>query len=216
MKQNKSDCGSMMNLALTALRLAPAVVDKSTRLVRVQYIRRWHAFQAAESKGRYSDVTDAAELDFVSAWISTDCYYHQCVGLVKADGSIRIWDWGKWHMPPTDYAADRAIVAIKFTMDDDAGSEELARLDWHGLQVPTGEWCTILPNEVAADAAAAAAHAGAASPAAVKNVAPLRAAMTDAGKHAILRSIFAEHSMSAAAAVVGTARQKCPTRLRKN
>jgi hypothetical protein len=179
MKQREVDCGVGINVALRALALEPSVVAGANTLVKVQTVKRWKPFNAIQRRSTYADMAaDAAEHAYLTDWIDEDCYYHQQVGIARPDGSLRIWDFGEWHQPPTDWTADQAILAIKLTPVDAAAAG--AAYDWLGLAVPSGEWCSLLPAAVAIDG--------------LRNVEPLPQSMTDAAKRAILQSVFADHS----------------------
>ena len=114
LKQTEVDCGTGMNAALVALRLAPSVADGTTRIAKVQFVQRWPTWQGEQRRSLYTGVAEE-DREFLTCWIGEDVVYHQCVGLVNSDGTalLRIWDYGSWHLPPTNFEAERAIVAIK-------------------------------------------------------------------------------------------------------
>jgi hypothetical protein len=195
---------NLQHQALTALRFEPSIVAKKTLALKVQYVRRWARFQSSEALTRYRDIEDPAQLEFLTGWIAPDTLYHQCVGLVNnIDGTnqLRIWDYGKWHLPTTDWASNKSIIAVRFSFDDET---ELDReVDWLGLKVPTGEWVTLMPNDVSAKFSAETTSptvvpeiaALAATAAAVKNFEPLKHTVNDDQKRAILASVFRAHTL---------------------
>lgn len=83
LKQKQIDCGSGTNVAAFALSMVPEVVEKKTRVCKVQMVQRWHSWQAEQRRAGYADVEDPAEREFLSAWISDHSQYHQCVGLTS-------------------------------------------------------------------------------------------------------------------------------------